>query len=133
MTETAISLPMRLDSYGRILQTYDQSKIWQDRVLSAVGTMVRERVQRPGFGTRLAEYNYAGLNTFSQDARIEIEKAFSTNLPLLGLIDVDFVVQDELGRFNITITYRLPNDKVDTVVVAMTAVGNKQQPYQESL
>jgi len=133
VAETAISLPLRLDSYGRILQTYDQSKIWQDRVLSAVGTMVRERVQRPGYGTRLAEYNYAGLSTFAEGAKVEVEKAFSNHLPLLGLLDVDFSIEEAIGKFSIIITYRLPNDKVDTVVVAMTAVGNKQQPYQESL
>jgi phage baseplate assembly protein W len=131
--EAAISLPVSLDSYGRLLISYNSDKIWQDRVLSVLGTNLGERVNRPSFGTTIATSNFQNLSSLEEFITQEIENAFIEFLPLLSL-DLVTVTEDTTnGTLEVLVTYQLPNDKVDKVVVAIAAIGNKQQTYQERI
>jgi hypothetical protein len=86
--ERAISLPFRVDDFGNIASTISQEKIWADRVRSAVGTKLNERVLTQEYGTEIPA---AALN--SPDLAIasieeEVETAFIRDLPTLELESV---------------------------------------------
>ena len=51
MTSRAISLPFSFDSSGGVSYTTDNKKMWQDRVVLVVMTLLKERVMRPTFGS----------------------------------------------------------------------------------
>ena len=76
MNERAISLPFSIDSYGGVATTTDQSKIWADKVRSVLGTMLRERVMRPDFGTVIPYSLFNGETSAVDEIRGEVSKAF---------------------------------------------------------
>jgi phage baseplate assembly protein W len=131
--EAAISLPLTLDSYGRILISYNPDKVWKDRVLSVLGTHVGERVNRPAFGTLIATSHFTNMNTLEEIITQEVENAFIEFLPLLTLGDITVTEEPNKGTFEVLVEYQLPNNKTDQIVVAIAAIGNKQQPYQERI
>ena len=131
--EYAISFPFRLDSYGDVAKTKDPSKIWADRLISVIGTMVGERVARPAFGTQIANQWLNGLSGIDGDMQSEIQQAFIEFLPLLTLLGTSFEHDDANGSLKVIITYSLPNDKVETTVIALVSIGNQQPQYQENI
>lgn len=131
--EYAISFPFRLDSYGDVAKTKDPSKIWADRLTSVIGTMMGERVARPAFGTQIANQWLNGLSGIDGDMQSEIQQAFIEFLPLLTLLGTSFEHDDANGSLKVIITYSLPNDKVETTVIALVSIGNQQPQYQENI
>jgi phage baseplate assembly protein W len=133
MSEIAISLPFRVDDYGKIAVASDQQKIWADRVRSVLGTALKERVMRPLFGTDIP---YSVFNT-AEDAVViiqrETQNAFQMQLPLLTLDSVKTSIDDSTGIVNVSIVYALPNSvKVETVIGIAYIQGNNPI-YQETL
>lgn len=131
--EYAISFPFRLDSYGDVAKTKDPSKIWADRITSVIGTMVGERVNRPSFGTRIANQWLNGLSGIDGDMATEIQQAFTEFLPLLNLLETSFEHDDENGSLKVILTYSLPNDTEESTVIALVSIGNNQPQYQENI
>lgn len=131
--EYAISFPFRLDSYGDVAKTKDSSKIWADRITSVIGTMVGERVNRPSFGTRIANQWLNGLSGIDGDMATEIQQAFTEFLPLLNLLETSFENDDENGSLKVILTYSLPNDTEESTVIALVSIGNNQPQYQENI
>jgi len=128
--ETAISLPFRYDNYGNIVKTNDQQKIWEDRVLSVVGTSIGERVMRSNFGTEIKEALFDTQTGMEEKVKDTVTKAFENFLPMLTLADItnDYDLKDNI--MSVTITYALPNRQilVSTVPVTVGTIsisGNK--------
>lgn len=123
--ELAISLPFSIDQYGKVSSTNSQEKIWADRVLSVIGTTVRERVMRPDFGTVIPFAMFDDIDTAQFEIRTEIETAFSQQLPLLSLTKTDVFYDSYTNAISITLVYDLPNNQKVTSKVALTTnVGN---------
>jgi phage baseplate assembly protein W len=133
MAEIAISLPFRLDAYGNVAATYDYSKVWADRVLSVVGTLVGERVMNGDFGTYLATYLHENLEGNDAAIEKEVETAFSKWLPLLTLLDTKVTSDASEASLSVEITYQLPNDEEQNTVVALSAISRNLPIYQENL
>lgn len=133
MAEQAIVLPFAIDAYGRVARTSSQSDIWSDRVLSVIGTRLRERVMIPSFGTSISSYMYEGIDRAAEGITVAVEKAFSEQLQTLNLLDTSVTTDPELGQILIDITYELPNDEQQNTVVALLAIGGKNPPVQENL
>lgn len=131
--ETAISLPMRLDSYGSIATTIDPRKIYSDRVTSTIGTMLGERVNRPAFGTRVARQWMTNLYGIESSIESEIQTAFIEFLPLLTLLETTFEDDSANGVLKVIITYSLPNDEENTAVIALVGINRTQPQYQENI
>lgn len=112
VSETALSLPFSIDNSGRVSFSEDQAKIWQDRVLSVIGTTVRERVMNPNFGTKLAFALFETMDNAISEVEIEVSNAFNIQLPLLKLEKTDVSIDTYTGIINITVTYQLPNAEV---------------------
>ena len=137
MAEKAISLPFTLDTYGKITVATDYSKIWSDRVRSVLCTMIEERVMEPNFGTKIALSIFDGVETTVTDIKIEVEQAFVKFLSTLVLdyVEVTFDEKstDSSGAIYVEVEYTLPNNKTDSIVVAVAAISRNQPAYQENL
>ncbi len=133
MAEKALSLPFSIDSYGNVSSTSDQSKIWADRVRSVLGTTVRERVMRSGFGTLIPFSLFDTESSAMSQVKTEVNKAFITQLALLRL-DKTTVTVDEYTRvLTIEVIYALPNNEVVSTVVGVVLIDGANPIYEELL
>jgi phage baseplate assembly protein W len=133
MAEKAMSLPFSIDSYGKVSSTQDQSKIWADRVRSVLGTAVRERIMRPTFGTLIPFAIFETDSTAESQIRVEIEKAFAEQLPLLDLQNSVVVVDEYTNVLTVEVVYGLPNNEVVSTVVGLVLVDGANPIYEELL
>jgi phage baseplate assembly protein W len=137
MAEKAISLPFKLDTYGRIATATDFSKIWADRVRSVMCTMIEERVMEPTFGTKIALSMFDGVRDAVPDIKVEVEQAFVKFLSTLVLDNVEVTFDENStessGAIFVEVEYTLPNNKTDSIIVAVAAISRNQPAYQENL
>lgn len=113
---TAISLPFRIDGYGRVTATSDPSKIWADRVRAVLMTSLGERVMRPFFGSTVADEVYDVLDEVPELVFAAVSQAFADFLPRLTFNDVVVVQEDEQdGALSLEISYTLPDLVQDPV------------------
>ena len=133
MAEVAISLPFMIDSYGKVNSTTDQSKMWQDRVLSVIGTAIRERVMRQGFGTEIPYTVFETSEEAATTIEREVEHAFNEQLPLLRLQEVTTLNDDYTNMLNVTIIYATPNQKQVTTTIGLVSILGNTPTAQENL
>jgi phage baseplate assembly protein W len=133
MSEITISLPFRLDAYGKIATTVDYSKIWQDRVLQVIATQIGERIMNNNFGTDITFEVFNSSDMAISHVKSEIQKAFTKYLQILTLSNTSVTYNDLTNQLIVEITYQLPNKKTDAVIVAVGAVSGKRPAYQENL
>ncbi len=133
MAEVAISLPFRLDPFGKIVTANTQEKIWGDRVRGVVGTTFRERVMRPNYGTELVEKLFTNLEETKLQIDAAVEDAFDNFLPDLTLVNVDVVEALESGTVNVDITYQLPNKKNTTVSIGYVQIQGANPLFEQLL
>jgi phage baseplate assembly protein W len=124
--ETAISLPFALDAYGNVRKTYEQSKIWADRVRSVIGTLKTERVMNGVFGTNIPAQTFDTQTVARDNITREVRNAFSKHLPLLTLETVEITVSDDSGLITLDVVYNLPNQEQLTTSIGIAYIsGNK--------
>lgn len=131
MTEIALGIPFSLDSTGNLNLTTDQSVIWSNRVRSAVGTIIGERVMRPTYGTKIATLLFDTVSAMEESITNEVARVFSAHLPLLTLNSVDILHDERDNVISAEITYSLPNNKEVTTVVGNITVTSTTPPYEE--
>ena len=132
MIEKAISLPFSIDTYGKVAVTTDQKKIWQDKVLSVVGTTMRERIMRPRFGSMVAAKTFDNESLAETEVQAEVEYAFNTQLSLLTLKSVTTSYDSYTGNTNVEIIYDLPNNQPVSTTVGLVSINGNSTPYQEN-
>ena len=133
MAEIAISLPMSLDAYGRISSTQSQQKIFADRVLSVIGTNLRERVMLVAFGTNITSYIYGSIERAISAIPDEISLAFEKFLPALTYSNANVIYDNQTGTLLIDIIYELPNGEETSTILEIVAIASKNPPVQEAL
>lgn len=131
MIEKALSYPFRLDDYGNIASTNDQTKIWADRVRSVIGTVIGERVMRPEFGTKVSFAAFATRTAMEDIVRREVERGFYIHLPLLTVLDITFDFNDVENLVSANITYELPDKKQSSTNVGIVVLSQNNPPYEE--
>lgn len=136
VSEVAISLPFTISPYGTITATSDQSKIWQDRVLSVLGTGPNERLMFPQFGSKLYNGLFNG-GTAGQDSATDVIKstiaeAFTTFLPLLKLTDVQTSFDTDQASLSVSVLYQLPNLNSVSTNIGTINLNSNFPPTQES-
>jgi phage baseplate assembly protein W len=132
MTEKAISLPFSIDTYGKVAVATDQNKIWQDKVLSVIGTTMRERVMRPRFGSLIAAKTFDNESLAETEVQAEVEYAFNTQLGLLTLNSVTTSYDPYTGNTNVEIIYSLPNSETVSTTVGLVSINGNSTPHQEN-
>lgn len=133
ISETAISIPFAVDSYGNVANTTSQSKIWQDRVLSAIGTLQTERVMRPKFGTKIPLELFDSSDVTLSTIQSEINKVFTNLLPLLVLDKVNVYFDESTNVVTADIVYDLPDQKKENLVIGLVVVSGTKTPYEEKI
>lgn len=131
--EVAIALPFSIDSYGKVTQTTEQSKIWADKVRSVIGTGLRERVMRPSFGTDIPSLVFENQEDAEGRVLELVNGSFNTQLPRLELQSVNTLYDSYTNTLNVEITYALPNEEVVTTTVGLILISGNLIPYEESL
>lgn len=133
MIETALSLPFKLDAYGKFTFSTDQAKIWADRVRIVLGTNLRERIMRPEFGTLIPSAFMETQEMANSMITTEVGRAFATQLNKLKFQSVSTTFDEFTNVMQITVIYDLPNnERVDTTVSVVFVDGNLP-PYEENL
>jgi len=133
MAEVTISLPFRVDPYGKVAVSTDQQKIWADRVRSVLGTALRERVMQPLFGTEIPYSVFATQEDASILIERETQSAFETQLPLLSLQAVTTTFDEFTGIINVSTVYDLPNNTQVETVIGVAYIQGTNPIYQETL
>jgi len=131
--EVAVTLPFTIDYSGRVAFTQSQEVMWADRVKSVVGTAVRERVMRPTFGTLIPYALFDAEDDAASEIKIEIEKAFNSQLPTLLLTDVTIDVDTYTNVVTANISYQLPNSTPVTTTLGVLSLAGSNPPYEEIL
>jgi phage baseplate assembly protein W len=127
-----MSLPFRVDEYGTITATVDQSKIWADRVRAVIGTALGERVYRPEFGCVAATSAFETEEETEAILTSEISNAFLDYLPLCSLESVVVVIDEQTRVVNAEVTYTAPNSSTTTLQVGVATI-NGDQPISEDI
>jgi phage baseplate assembly protein W len=124
LTEIAISLPFTIGATGLIVSTSDQSKIWQDRVRSAIATSLGERVMRYGFGSTLYREVFDNETSVAEKVSGIVFDTFTNHVRILELEDVSTSFDETTGAMTIIIAYRLPNNELKTLTVNSVVADN---------
>jgi phage baseplate assembly protein W len=99
--------------------------------------MIEERVMEPNFGTKIALSMFDGVSDAVSDIKVEVEQAFVKFLSTLVLDKVEVTFDesstDSSGAIFVEVEYTLPNNKTDSIVVAVAAISRNQPAYQENL
>ena len=136
VSEIAISLPFTISSYGTVAATSDQNKIWQDRVLSVLGTGLDERIMFPQFGSKLYTGLFngstAGVDSATETIRNAIAEAFTTFLPLLSLTEVRTSFDTDEASLSVEVIYQLPNLTSVATNIGTINLNRNFPPTQES-
>jgi phage baseplate assembly protein W len=134
LSETAISLPFSIDTSGKVAPATTQEKIWDDRVLSVLGTCVRERLLNPLFGTRIPFAIFETADDAINEVKQEIALAFNTFLPRLTLISSQVTFNYTTGSIDSLVVFQLPNNNTSTVstsvVVGTLALSGANPSYE---
>lgn len=129
--EIALSIPFALDQFGNIVTTSDQAKIWSDRVRSAIGTTLSERVMRPKYGTKVSHAAFETSMTAADLVSAEVERVFHEQLPLLSFTSATSMLDTISGALTVDIVYELPNNKEASTQVGIAYITGTTQPYEE--
>jgi phage baseplate assembly protein W len=119
MTERAISLPFSFDSSGGVSYTTDDRKIWQDRVVLAVMTLLGERVMRPGFGTNARGVAFESLSDAVSVVKEEVNIGFATWLKDLKITSISCSASPDDGKLVVEVSYTrgVSSSDIETVSV----------------
>jgi phage baseplate assembly protein W len=87
----------------------------------------------PTFGTEIPESLFNSTQRMEEVIPVEVQKAFSTYLPALTLVDTIINTDPTNGSVYLDIVYGLPNDEQTNTVVALVAIAGKNPPVEEYL
>jgi phage baseplate assembly protein W len=104
MAEAAIVWPFKFNAAGAIEHTYDQRKIWRDRIVLVILTSLGERVMLPNYGTLVPKSVFENEQSALEMCRMTISEAFSKWFPTLMFNDLT-AVWDNTGNFDLEIYY----------------------------
>jgi phage baseplate assembly protein W len=105
MAELAISWPFSFNRAGFVASTYDQRKIWQDRIILVVLTHLGERVMLPNYGTRVPKVIFENEQEALEVCRATVSEAFSKWFPTLMFVDLAGILDLNTGVLDIEIYY----------------------------
>jgi len=130
----AISFPFSIDKSGKISSTTDPTKIYKDRVLTLLSTVVYQRPMMAGYGVDIARSLYETMDDLYASVGDSIVRAITTFLPYIQIQDilVDLNYPIEAGT-KVTVAIALPNGSVDDVSISSSTFFPSGQEYGRSL
>ena len=130
--ERAVLSTFSIDPAGNIAYTVNPNKLWDDRVVSVLGTMAGTRLHRPTFGLESRRLPFDTREEVADSVRQAIADAFTVWLPYLTLLSTEVGMED--SNQVVTVRYALPNLDVVTTEVDAGLLGlNGPNPPTEDL
>lgn len=130
--EAAISLPFSINARGGVAFTTSQSKIWADRVRSAIGTVRGERLFRYGYGS-LFPLDVLNTEDAVKDSIIQdISETFAATLPSLTLDEVIVYPGEASETLYIEVVYSLPNEEKIRTEIGLVTISGDTSTVQET-
>jgi hypothetical protein len=124
LSETTISLPFKLGNTGNISRTTDPAKIWADRVRSAIGTLKKERLFLPNYGSEVPGHTMDPIRSISDLISSDVASVFARHLSVLILIDTVTTVNSEEGTLEVAVTYELPTSETSTTSIGFATISS---------
>lgn len=119
----AISFPFTLDPFGVVNSTTDQTKIYQDRVLTLLSTAVGERPMRPTYGTDVARAMFENQSDAKKAVDQAVRTAISTWIPEVEVTAVNVNTFDDSGKVGVEVNVVLPDFTSTTINVLSTTLN----------
>ena len=123
LAETSIALPFKIGNTGNISRTSEPAKIWADRVRSAIGTLKKERLFLPNYGSEVPGHTMDPIRSISDLIAADVASVFARHLPVLILIDTVTTVNSEEATLEVEITYELPTSETSTTSIGFATVN----------
>lgn len=133
VSESTITLPFKINEFGKVATNNSQEKIWADRVRSAIGTAVGERVMRPGYGTEISDIVLGDAERGAELLKDQVQLAFTRDLSLLELSSTEVSFNEVEGILSVEIVYSLPNQQVQTVTMGFAKLSGNYPIIEESV
>jgi hypothetical protein len=124
LSETTISLPFKLGNTGNISRTTDPAKIWADRVRSAIGTLKKERLFLPNYGSEVPGHTMDPIRSIADLISSDVASVFARHLSVLILIDTVTTVNSEEGTLEVAVTYELPTSETSTTSIGFATISS---------
>jgi uncharacterized protein len=108
----SMSIPFRLDGYGKVATSERIERVWANRVKSVMGTPQGQRVMNPDFGSSIPN----GLMSAAVPGLIEtsVQAAAAQWLPDITIQGVRISDSTDLdGELNVEVVYEVPSSQFD--------------------
>lgn len=130
----AISYPFTISPTGKVVATSDISKIYQDRALTLVSSLVNQRFMRPGYGVDFGRGLYENMNSYVDGLDSALRSALATWLPELTVIDLEILNLNNDGVVEVNLNLSLPNDtnvslSYKTTIISADGTATPQGRY----
>jgi len=125
----AIRFPFEIDKLGKIVSTTDSIKIYEDRVLTLLSTVVYQRPMMPEYGVDIARSLYETMDDMYASVGEAIVRAIAYSLPYIKIQDVlvDLTSPIETGT-NVTVLISLPDGTPSSLnILSSTFLANGQK------
>lgn len=113
----AINFPFRLDSFGRVVDTTDQRKIYLDRILTVLSTINGQRTMRPTYGVDLTRGIYETGGDMQAGMQQAIRTAITTWVPDVSIEKILITEPNMDGISTVDLSVTLPDKSTATVSV----------------
>lgn len=119
----AITFPFTIDPFGVATTTTNQEKIYQDRVLTLLSTVVGERPMRATYGTDVASALFETQGDATKAIETAIRTAVRTWIPDLTVESVNVLSTDDNGRVQVLLSLVLPDYSTTAVTIYSTTLN----------
>lgn len=119
----SISYPFVLDAFGKNKSTYDESKIYLDKLVTLLSTHINQRPMNPEYGTDLSAALFENDEDFAAAVRTAVTTAVARWIPAITIGSIDISTPNQDGYSNVVITVGLPNSTSAAVTVNSAIFG----------
>lgn len=119
----AISYPFTFDPFGVIETTNDQTKIYQDRILTLLSTVKGERPMRPTYGTDVSRAMFENQGDAKKAIDQAVRSAISTWIPEVEISEVNVYSADDSGKIGVEVNVVLPDFTSTSINILSTTLN----------
>lgn len=119
----AISYPFTFDPFGVVFTTEDQTKIYQDRILTLLSTSVGERPMRPTYGTNVAKAMFENQTDATTAIDAAIRSAIELWIPEITVETINVSSFDPNGAVGVEVNVSLPDFTSTSVNILSTTLN----------
>lgn len=112
-----IAYPFILDPLGKIVKTSDPNKIYLDKIMTLLSTLIDQRPMRSTYGTDIFRSLYETGNNYQQALKEAITRAMFLFLPEVSIKELNISEIDSSGKSVVTILFGFPDGSTNEVML----------------